>query len=225
MKPIEFEAVTRDAFLSPCRTYRWWLRRYWSTAPLLAIVGLNPSTADATKDDPTIRRCVGFARSWGHGGIVMLNLFAFRSTDPIALLNAGDPVGPLNDGYLAQHTSERRVLCAWGARGGDRARVVAQNLRALGRELVCLHEGRIAATPALRARRHAARVVEALGTGRPFVIDKLDDEPPHGLANPHELLTLSIREIDEAIAALAASKFAPPRTYVVAGDGKVVVDP
>lgn len=136
--PIEFAATTRDAFLSPDGVYRWWLRRYWSTAPLLAIVGLNPSTADATKDDPTIRRCVSFARAWGHGGIEMLNLYAFRSTDPRGLLTAPDPVGPGNDDCLDIKTKGRRVLCAWGAGGGNRARVVTNNLRALGRELVCL---------------------------------------------------------------------------------------
>jgi len=71
-----------DARFSPCSTWRYSLTRKWNALPLLGFIGLNPSTADETEDDPTIRRCIGFARDWGFGGIVMLNLFAYRSTDP-----------------------------------------------------------------------------------------------------------------------------------------------
>lgn len=79
---------------------------------------LNPSTADATADDPTIRRGAGFARAWGFGGIVVANLFAFRSTSPSALRICSDPVGPENDHYL--ETLRERVdsiVAAWGRHG------------------------------------------------------------------------------------------------------------
>jgi hypothetical protein len=64
------------------------------------IVGLNPSTADETADDPTIRRCVAFARDWGHGSLCMTNLFAYRATKPADMLAQDDPVGPENDDAL-----------------------------------------------------------------------------------------------------------------------------
>jgi hypothetical protein len=66
----------------------------------LCWVLLNPSTADDRRDDPTIRRCLGFARSLGYGGIHVVNLFAFRATCPRQLRAADDPVGPDNDGFI-----------------------------------------------------------------------------------------------------------------------------
>lgn len=88
---------------------------------------LNPSTADAVKDDPTIRRVIGFARSWGCGSLQVLNLFAIRATDPRVMLAADDPVGPENDEHIARElraakSEDRFVLAAWGAHGGHRAR-------------------------------------------------------------------------------------------------------
>lgn len=84
---------------------------------------LNPSTADERSDDPTIRRCIGFARDWGYGGVEIVNLFALRATDPRELRDAGDPVGPRNDAYVVR-TAERSalVVLAWGSHGGLRAR-------------------------------------------------------------------------------------------------------
>lgn len=81
-----------------------------------AFVMLNPSTADASTDDPTIRRCIGFARSWGMQRLVIANAYALRSTDPRGLWRSGDPVGPLNDDAIrlvAQRST--RVVVAWGA--------------------------------------------------------------------------------------------------------------
>lgn len=87
-------------------------------ARTVAFVGLNPSTADETQDDPTVRRCIGFARSWGFERMVMLNLFALRSTDPRALRKHPDPVGPLNDEWLIEETRKAdMVVCAWGTNG------------------------------------------------------------------------------------------------------------
>ena len=77
---------------------------------------LNPSTADAERDDPTIRRCMGFARGWGFGGVVVVNLFGLRSPDPAALLAAADPVGPLNDAHVRRACRDAGlVVAAWGA--------------------------------------------------------------------------------------------------------------
>lgn len=108
-----------DATLSPCGKYRYDLWRVWDDAQKYALfVMLNPSTADAFADDPTIRRCVGFARAWGYGGIVVTNLFAFRATDPRKLRVAGDPIGPDNDKTLSRWAADPRcgvAVCAWGA--------------------------------------------------------------------------------------------------------------
>lgn len=101
--------------------YRYRLSRTWnSTLPPFVVIGVNPSTADATQDDPTIRRCVGFAKAHGCGSLVMVNLFAFRATDVRALgNNIPDAVGPENDAYVLGACIRDRalVVCAWGASG------------------------------------------------------------------------------------------------------------
>lgn len=108
--------MDRGATFSDCRAYRYVLWRIWSEdSPYLNVIGLNPSTADETVDDPTIRRCIGFARDWGFGGLVMTNLFAFRSTDPKGLTTVADPVGPKNDGFLDYWAASGTPLAAWGA--------------------------------------------------------------------------------------------------------------
>lgn len=103
--------------------YRYELRRWWGDGPLAAFVGLNPSTAGGDEDDPTIRRCCGFARSWGCAGVIMVNAFAYRSTDPRVLKARPAPVGPRNDDYIrmAAQRAEIVVVC-WGAPGGARGR-------------------------------------------------------------------------------------------------------
>ena len=111
------KAIESGAGFSLCRTWRYKLWRRWSSAgPTVAFIGLNPSTADELNDDPTIRRCIGFARHWGFGGMYVLNVFAFRSTNPRALRGAADPVGPRNNAALL--TTCRRcdmVVACWGA--------------------------------------------------------------------------------------------------------------
>lgn len=110
------------ASLSECGTYRYALRRRWAADPMtpaLTFVMLNPSTADATLDDPTIRRCIGFAKREGYGAVKVLNLYAFRATNPKALLTCDDPVGPENDDYLdsaclATPGRVPVVVAAWG---------------------------------------------------------------------------------------------------------------
>lgn len=106
------------AVVSDCGTYRYRLDRQWAEGPKVAFVMLNPSTADAEFDDPTIRRCKSFARDWGFGGIIVGNLFALRSTNPDALREHADPVGPENDTHLIEIACEaQRIVCAWGVHG------------------------------------------------------------------------------------------------------------
>jgi len=95
--------VTPGAYaaFSPCGRYRWWLRRQWlPQGPVLLFVGLNPSRADGQRDDPTLRRLVGFARQWDFGALEVVNLFARISASPALLKRAADPVGAANDGWL-----------------------------------------------------------------------------------------------------------------------------
>lgn len=106
-----------SAVISECGRYRYELRRVWDpTGPLLEFVMLNPSTADASVDDPTIRRCVAFAKAWGYGGIVVRNLYALRATNPEALLNysGGDAYGPRNDEFIGSNIADC-TIAAWGA--------------------------------------------------------------------------------------------------------------
>lgn len=119
------EEVRSSAVLSDDGRYRYLLTRTWFLgAPKLTFVMLNPSTADASVDDPTIRRCMGFARASQFGGIRVVNLFAFRATDPKVMLRAIDPVGPENDGYIYGACLDRTVIAAWGA-NATRERVKA----------------------------------------------------------------------------------------------------
>ena len=83
----------------------------------------NPSTADEHQDDPTIRRCIDFARAWSHRDLVVVNLFALRSTDPRGLCRVDDPVGPLNDTYIWGAVYEADLtVCAWGNWGATNGR-------------------------------------------------------------------------------------------------------
>lgn len=117
------------ATFSPCGAYRYVLWRAWSDKPRALWIMLNPSTADESVEDPTIRRCIGFARSWGLGGVYIANAFALRSTDPRVLYRSPDPVGPLNDWVL-------RVLAAQvSAGGGPIVSAWGHHAQRLGREL------------------------------------------------------------------------------------------
>lgn len=109
-----------SAIFSPCLTYRYRLTRIWDESLTTVVFILyNPSTADADKNDPTLRRCVGFAKDWGFGGLVLVNLFAFRSKQPKDLQKALNPIGPDNESYLkAELPAHAEVVCAWGLQGG-----------------------------------------------------------------------------------------------------------
>ncbi len=112
------------ARFSRCRTWRYALWREWDASlPRVMLIGLNPSTADARRNDPTIRRCIGFARDWGFGGVWVLNLFAFRATYPDDLRAAADPVGPRNDEWLRRiGRQSARIVACWGNDGAFRGR-------------------------------------------------------------------------------------------------------
>ena len=134
-----------DAVLSPCERYRYTLRRVWDAdAPLMVFIMLNPSTADAAVDDATIRRCMGFARDNGFGGILVLNLFAFRATKPAEMKATADPVGLENDAHImdamAALRPQDRVVAAWGVHGrlNGRADDVVDQLESLGVIVLCL---------------------------------------------------------------------------------------
>lgn len=120
------------AELSSCRRYRYALWRTWDdTRPRVMFIGLNPSTADETADDPTLRRTMDFARRWGFGGVGNGNLFAFRATNPKDMMAAEDPVGPENDAWLRRLAEEAGlVVAAWGNGGPflDRSGVVRRLL-------------------------------------------------------------------------------------------------
>lgn len=113
-------STLKGAVLSEDKAYRYLLTRFWDVtlAPVVWVM-LNPSTADAEVDDPTIVRCTNYAQDWGYGGVIVLNLYAYRATDPRELLTAADPVGPNNDAYLAYIFDGVRphggpVVCGWG---------------------------------------------------------------------------------------------------------------
>lgn len=130
-----------SAIFSADRRYRYLLRREWDASlPAVSFVMLNPSTADETRDDPTIRRCLAFARAWRCGSLNVLNLFALRATDPRELRVADDPIGPENDWYLDGLDRRSLIVAAWGEQGrlhGRGARVAAMlgegRLRCLGK--------------------------------------------------------------------------------------------
>lgn len=106
-----------SAVISECGAYRYVLRREWDALlPTLVFVMLNPSTADATQNDATIRKCVGFARRNGFGSISVVNLFALRSRNPAALRSHPEPIGPDNDAWILRETRDpmRSVVVAWG---------------------------------------------------------------------------------------------------------------
>lgn len=98
--------------------YRYALTRLWSSSPRRAtFIMLNPSTADGRRDDPTIRRCINFAKREGAGGLTVVNLYAYRATSPNDLWLTNDPIGPENDRVLADVlcTAGDLVIAAWGS--------------------------------------------------------------------------------------------------------------
>lgn len=132
------------AVFSGDKLYRYTLERWWSPfakGHYLNVVALNPSTATAEVEDPTVRRMIGYARDWGYDGLIVTNLFALRSTDPKQLKKVTDPVGPENNKYLLDVASRAgMVLCGWGNWGRlkNRGAWVESMLRQAGVKLHCL---------------------------------------------------------------------------------------
>lgn len=131
------EPMERSATLSACRTYRYVLWRCWARGKYAMFIGLNPSTADEKIDDPTVKRCISFARSWGYGSLCMTNLFAYRATAPAVMKLAADPVGSKNDHALTTLAPGAGVVvAAWGTHGTYRGR--DQSVCLLVPDLHCL---------------------------------------------------------------------------------------
>lgn len=134
-----------DASISIDGLYRWALHRELPTLignGAVLFIMLNPSTADANQDDPTIRRCLGYASSWGYSDLYVANLYAYRATNPASLNDAADPIGDMNDRYIdALADYADLIVVAWGANVGpvaDRAEAVTRRLLADGHDLQAL---------------------------------------------------------------------------------------
>lgn len=112
--------IESGAVISPCEQYRYQLHRIWNRElPLIMWIMLNPSTADASKDDATIRRLTGFTKDWGYGGFYVCNLFAFRATKPTDIPRTPSlAIGDENNDYI-QSTSRKceKIILAWGGHG------------------------------------------------------------------------------------------------------------
>lgn len=132
-----------SAIISACGQYRYKLTRpaahQFTTAGPALFIMLNPSTADAALDDPTIRRCRGFVETWDCAGLVVANLYALRATNPADLWKHADPVGEDNDAMLAALIREHEtVVCAWGAKAKpERVEVIRKMFHRLSRPM-CL---------------------------------------------------------------------------------------
>ncbi len=124
------ENVQRRAGFSRCKSYRYWLsRRFTKGSGHCVFIGLNPSIASAEKDDPTIRRCMGFASDWGYEQLTVVNLFAFRTPLPSELLDNPAPEGAGNRAALRKACRDADcIVAAWGTHGTYR-----QQARKLGK--------------------------------------------------------------------------------------------
>ena len=112
------QAAPTGAVFSADKLHRWALWRRWGPGPAVAFIGLNPSTADEQQDDPTVRRCIRFTKAWDYDALFMLNIFAFRSTDPMTLRVVPDPIGDENDRYLTSWSAATvMTVAAWGVHG------------------------------------------------------------------------------------------------------------
>jgi hypothetical protein len=130
---------------SPCRSYRYTLKHRWDELMperVVMWIGLNPSTADESALDPTLRRVKAFSAAWGFNAFVMTNLFAFRATDPKDMMRAVDPIGPENDRHLIEtmRACEGAVVAAWGNGGRFNVRTgeVVPLLQRDGARVMCL---------------------------------------------------------------------------------------
>lgn len=160
------------AAITPCGRYRTALWREWGNGSSRCLfIMLNPSTADASLDDPTIRRCIDFTKRWGHNALDVVNLFSWRATDPRELLTASDPVGPGEPIIEAiSRGSCRRVICAWGSPTLSRLK-----------KLVIERAAEVWRTILLTQRFHNAPPIECLGVAK-------GGQPRHPLYIPRDLV-------------------------------------
>lgn len=145
-----------SAVFSPCRTYRYSLWRRWGAQEqgYAMFIGLNPSTADEVENDPTVRRCIQFAKDWGYGALCMTNLFALRATDPVAMKAHQEPIGQETDAALvALAKNAGVVVAAWGNHGSH-----------LGRDLQVI---------ALMPQLHCLKVTKAGQPWHPLYLSKV----------------------------------------------------
>ena len=138
MPPVESHTVSTSADISTCGNYRYSLSRIWDTSkPVGALILLNPSTATALLSDQTVCNCNNLAVQWGWGGFHIVNLFAFRATNPQQLKSQIDPIGPLTDQKISQIANlVSYVVLAWGNGHRSRAEEVRKLLGA--RKFYCI---------------------------------------------------------------------------------------
>jgi len=143
-----------SARLSPDGLHRYSLTRSWGDGEKLGWCMFNPSTADASANDATIRRCLGFARDWGYEGIVVVNLFSWRASDPKEVVrNLADAANTFTDAVLLEVAEEcKTVVCAWGSAaaqkwGRERAETVTGLLQIHCPNLVCLGRSPVSRQP------------------------------------------------------------------------------
>ena len=134
--------MEKKAIISKDKIYRYKLSRTWdSTKPTILFIGLNPSIANENVDDPTITRCINFAKDWGYGTLLMANLFAFRSTYPKDIYLIDDPIGKDNDHYILECVKQSDLIIAcWGNNGTymNREKVITE----LVPNLYCLQKNK-----------------------------------------------------------------------------------
>ena len=159
MEALESRAIQADARLSECGRYRYRLWRRWAEGPQALFILLNPSTADAHVDDPTLRRCMSFAQREGCAALEVVNLMAWRATSPADL--PSDPIracGPENLDHIraAVVSTHGPIIAGWGAHpmAATLAGALLTELRAMGRQV------------------HALRLTKSGAPGHPLYIPK-----------------------------------------------------
>ena len=116
---MSMSTINKSAVFSSCRKYRYSLTRSWNSADgYVLFIGLNPSIADEMVDDPTLKRCLNFAKEWGYGGLIMVNLFAYMSTYPSELKKVALPIGKENNKHILEGYQKCQLtVIAWGNDG------------------------------------------------------------------------------------------------------------
>lgn len=119
LKNILDVELEKYAYISDDQLYRYTLWRRWGQSSKYAcFIGLNPSVADAYIDDPTLKRCIDFSKSFGYDAVCLINLFAYRATNPQDMKKVSEPIGIENDKVIKLVTSYSEInIAAWGTLG------------------------------------------------------------------------------------------------------------